>query len=83
MLLIIGDTYPNNGKKIYTVDSIYMDRLITYLDGIVELPDPRSPTLRAPVKDDTTEACDEVDHKILLEAGCYVFCYVCGERLLS
>jgi hypothetical protein len=39
MKLIITDTYPKNGEKTFVVDSIYMDRLIMWLDSGEQLPD--------------------------------------------
>lgn len=39
MKLIITDTYPDNGEKTFLVDSIYIDRLISFLDSGIPLPD--------------------------------------------
>ena len=49
MKLIITDTYPKNGEKTFVVDSIYMDRLLSILDGCKELPDRAAQLLRGAV----------------------------------
>lgn len=50
MKLIIVDTYPDNGKKRFEIDSIYMDRLIEILEDCIELPDRAAELLRAPAQ---------------------------------
>jgi len=60
MKLIITDTYPENGEKTFVIDSIYMDRLISFLDSGVPLPDRAAELLRAPVRAEQNGATEIV-----------------------